>query len=113
MCIVDTGVDWQHPDLVANLWMNEKEVNGPGATAANGYQNGIDDDNDGEHPHCIVYSGASRTELLSPLCEDEAATCKAPGPVSVQQCSPSCITRQSVWHGMLRSRIHLTLSRGL
>ena len=40
VCIVDTGVDWQHPDLIGNLWMNEKEMNGPGATAANGYQNG-------------------------------------------------------------------------
>lgn len=30
--------------------MNEKEMQGPGATAANGYQNGIDDDNDGQRP---------------------------------------------------------------
>ena len=48
VCIVDTGVNWQHPDLIGNLWMNEVEMNGPGATAANGYQNGIDDDNDGK-----------------------------------------------------------------
>ena len=45
---MDTGVNWQHPDLIGNLWMNEVEMNGPGATAANGYQNGIDDDNDGK-----------------------------------------------------------------
>ena len=55
VCIVDTGVDWRNPDLAPNLWMNEKEVHGPGATAANGYQNGIDDDNDGDHPHCIAH----------------------------------------------------------
>lgn len=47
VCMVDTGVDLTHPDLASNLWMNPAEVNGPGATAANGYQNGIDDDGDG------------------------------------------------------------------
>jgi subtilisin family serine protease len=46
-CVIDTGIDFTHPDMIANLWMNPKEVNGPGATAANGYQNGIDDDGNG------------------------------------------------------------------
>ena len=35
--IVDTGVDWDHPDLKANIWINEDEIAG----------NGIDDDNNG------------------------------------------------------------------
>ncbi|KAK9814154.1 hypothetical protein WJX72_001320 [[Myrmecia] bisecta] len=35
------------PDVPANIWLNQAEMNGPGATAANGWQNGIDDDNDG------------------------------------------------------------------
>lgn len=35
--IVDTGVDWDHPDLAANIWTNPNEI-------AN---NGIDDDNNG------------------------------------------------------------------
>lgn len=48
VCVIDTGVDYLHPDLKANLWMNTVEMNGPGATAANGYKNGIDDDGDGE-----------------------------------------------------------------
>lgn len=48
VCVIDTGVDYLHPDLKANLWMNTAEMNGPGATAANGYRNGIDDDGDGE-----------------------------------------------------------------
>jgi serine protease len=35
--IVDTGVDWPHPDLAANIWHNWAETPG----------NGIDDDNNG------------------------------------------------------------------
>ncbi len=46
--MVDTGIDITHPDLVNNLWINPVEMAGPGATAANGYQNGIDDDGNGE-----------------------------------------------------------------
>ena len=48
-CMIDTGTDFTHPDLIPNLWMNPKEVAGPGATAANGYLNGIDDDGNGRH----------------------------------------------------------------
>jgi len=35
--ILDTGVDWQHPDLAANIWTNKQEIAG----------NGKDDDGDG------------------------------------------------------------------
>ncbi len=35
--IVDTGVDWDHPDLAANIWMNWDEIPA----------NGIDDDGNG------------------------------------------------------------------
>jgi len=35
--ILDTGVDWQHPDLVNKIWRNSNEIPG----------NGIDDDNNG------------------------------------------------------------------
>ncbi len=37
MAIVDTGGDWDHEDLLANVWTNEDEIAG----------NGIDDDNNG------------------------------------------------------------------
>ena len=48
VCMVDTGADLTHPDIVPNLWMNAAEMAGPGANAANGYKNGLDDDGDGE-----------------------------------------------------------------
>ncbi|MBX2976714.1 MAG: S8 family serine peptidase, partial [Ignavibacteriaceae bacterium] len=35
--IIDTGVDWDHPDLAANIWINKNEIP----------NNGIDDDNNG------------------------------------------------------------------
>lgn len=38
IAIIDTGVDIEHPDLAANIWTNEKEVNGA---------DGEDDDNNG------------------------------------------------------------------
>jgi serine protease len=37
VAIVDTGVDWDHPDLAANIWRNWGEIP----------DNGIDDDNNG------------------------------------------------------------------
>jgi thermitase len=38
VAVIDTGVDYQHPDLVDNLWVNEAEKSG---------QPGVDDDNNG------------------------------------------------------------------
>jgi subtilisin family serine protease len=35
--VIDTGIDYTHPDLAANVWSNPREVSG----------NGIDDDNNG------------------------------------------------------------------
>ncbi len=37
IAIVDTGVDWEHPDLSANIWNNSDEID----------NNGIDDDVNG------------------------------------------------------------------
>ena len=69
VCMVDTGIDITHPDLIQNLWMNQVEMNGPGATAANGYKNGIDDDGNGEErvPVCPACSlaCAAQTQFLS------------------------------------------------
>ena len=37
IAVIDTGVDWNHPDLAANIWTNPFEIPG----------NGIDDDGNG------------------------------------------------------------------
>ena len=50
--MVDTGTDYNHPDMQSNLWMNPIEKAGPGATAANGWKNGIDDDGNGQSTLC-------------------------------------------------------------
>lgn len=42
VAVIDTGIDYNHPDLVANLWTNEAELNGKPAVDDDG--NGIIDD---------------------------------------------------------------------
>lgn len=38
VAVVDTGVQWNHPDLAANIWLNQAELNG---------SPGVDDDSNG------------------------------------------------------------------
>ncbi|MDE5611624.1 MAG: S8 family serine peptidase [Odoribacter sp.] len=38
VAVMDGGIQYNHPDLVANMWVNEAELNG---------QDGVDDDNNG------------------------------------------------------------------
>lgn len=38
IAVIDTGIDYNHPDLTANIWINEAEANG---------QAGVDDDGNG------------------------------------------------------------------
>lgn len=38
VAVLDEGIDYTHPDLVDNMWVNERELNG---------QTGVDDDNNG------------------------------------------------------------------
>ena len=47
LAIVDTGVDWHHPDLADNIWQNEDEQIGD--ANSDGYPGivGVDDDGDG------------------------------------------------------------------
>ena len=47
IAIIDTGVDWDHPDLAANIWVNPGEdLNGNGVVDPSDF-NGVDDDNNG------------------------------------------------------------------
>jgi subtilisin family serine protease len=45
--IIDTGVQWDHPDLAANIWINQGE-NGPDGIGGDKRTNGIDDDGNGK-----------------------------------------------------------------
>lgn len=46
VCVIDTGADIHHPDLINNLWVNKGEV-GKDAKGRDKATNGIDDDGDG------------------------------------------------------------------
>lgn len=47
VAVIDTGIDYYHPDLAAGMWMNSGEdVNNNGLVDADDF-NGIDDDNNG------------------------------------------------------------------
>ena len=46
VAIIDTGVDYNHPDLAANMWRNPGET-GLDANGQDKATNGIDDDGDG------------------------------------------------------------------
>ncbi len=66
--IVDTGVDWDHPDLVGNIWQNlGEDANGDGTTlisfagqyAMDPYdRNGVDDDGNGKIDDLIGWDTA-------------------------------------------------------
>ena len=66
VCMIDTGIDYTHPDIAANMWINSVEAAGANANVGDGYQNGIDDDGNSEfdmtvcialcNMHCIAFS---------------------------------------------------------
>ena len=55
VAVVDEGVDFNHPDLKANMWVNAKEIPG----------NGIDDDNDGYVDDVYGYNFVDKTWKMS------------------------------------------------
>ncbi len=64
VAVVDTGVDYTHPALVSNMWMNEAEVNGLPGVDDDG--NGYRDDLQGwdfENPH-LVNSSTDPKDLI-------------------------------------------------
>jgi len=50
IAVIDTGVDYTHPDLVDNMWVNEAEKNG---------QKGVDDDKNGVIDDIYGYNAAN------------------------------------------------------
>ncbi len=68
VCMIDTGIDYTHPDIAANMWINPVEAAGAGATAANDYKNDIDDDGDGKLSNPSLWGlQIARTTLLIQL----------------------------------------------
>lgn len=63
VAVLDTGVDYTHPDLIANLWQNLEEAGG--VTGEDDDSNGIDDDIYG-----VNYNGTTITG--DPLDDDTA-----------------------------------------
>ena len=53
VAVIDTGIDYKHPDLAANVWVNPNEIPG----------NGIDDDHNGivDDVHGANFSAAAAT----------------------------------------------------
>lgn len=52
IAVIDTGIDYTHPDLVDNMWVNESEKNGKA---------GVDDDNNGVVDDVYGYNAITGT----------------------------------------------------
>ena len=76
IAVIDTGIDYDHPDLMANMWVNELEKNGePGVDDdGNGFiddihgynfvdENGYPMDGKGHGTHCAGIIGAAHNDV--------------------------------------------------
>lgn len=63
VAIVDTGIDWDHPDLASMIWNNPNEIP----------ENGIDDDHNGYVDDIVGWDFSGNEELL-PIWEDNDPT---------------------------------------
>lgn len=62
VAVIDTGVDYTHPDLNPNMWRNPGET-GTDAAGKNKANNGIDDDNNGYVDDVVGYDFLSNDSL--------------------------------------------------
>jgi subtilisin family serine protease len=78
VAVIDTGVDYMHPDLAENIWVNEGEIPGDNIdNDNNGYVddvNGWDFYNDDSTVCHYTYSGLTKTRLASPEDNDNHGT---------------------------------------
>ena len=58
VAIMDGGVQWDHPDLAANMWVNEAELNGVP---------GVDDDGNGYRDDIHGYDSTRSRPMWSPV----------------------------------------------
>jgi subtilisin family serine protease len=66
ICIHDTGVDWDHPDLADNIWVNPGEdLNGNGIVDSSDF-NDIDDDCNGYIDDIRGYDFVNTTDKVAP-----------------------------------------------
>ena len=56
--VIDTGIDYRHPDLKENMWINQKELNG---------RSGIDDDKNGFIDDIYGYNFISTSRSRDPM----------------------------------------------
>jgi parallel beta-helix repeat protein len=76
IAIIDTGVDWDHPDLADNMWNNTDEVEDGNDTDANGY---IDD-----------IRGWDFVDTTNPGCTDTDCTTRDNNPMDFNKHGTHC-----------------------
>lgn len=98
IAIVDTGVEWTHPDLIHNIWQNlGEDANGNGKTILYlegrwqldpGDLNGVDDDGNGYKDDLIGWDPSGST--YSNGDNDPMAVLNGPAPVSARMHGTHC-----------------------